>query len=95
MSKTVTAEAISKAHVVHLNGRKDMEVDGVEQIIAFDERQILLRTSEGKMQITGKDMKVTALQPESGKAHVTGEIDNIAYIGKSRLSHRKLLQIFR
>lgn len=95
MSKTVTQEAVYSAHAVHLLARKAMEIEGVEQIIAFDERQVLLRTGEGRMQITGRNLQVTALQPDSGKAHVDGEIDSVSYMGKKAHGSRNLMHIFR
>lgn len=95
MSKTVNSESSNAPHSVHLFERKHMEIEGVEHILAFDEREVRLNTSSGQMLITGKELKVTSLLANERKANVDGYIDSILYSRKKLRDNHKLLSIFR
>ena len=95
MAKMTEQTAASRTHSVLISDRQEMEISGVGEIISFDEAQILLKTDLGHMQITGKNLHVTSLSPDTGKAKVDGQIDSISYSGRKANTGRGLLGIFR
>lgn len=41
------------SHKLILDNRKEASVTGVKDVISFDEKEILLQTADGKLQIRG------------------------------------------
>ena len=95
MAKMTEQNSIVRPHSILIRDRKEMEIEGVQEIISFDEGQIQLKTEAGHMHIAGKNLHVTALQPDAGKAIVDGQIDSISYSGRKVSAARGLLGIFR
>lgn len=95
MAKMTEQSAIMRPHSFLVRDRKEMEIEGVLEIISFDEGQIQLKTGAGHMQIAGKNLRVTALQPDTSKAKVDGQIDSISYSSRKASASRGLLGIFR
>ncbi len=67
-----------------LTDRRDLDIDSVEGISAFDESYIYVLTKAGKLTIEGRDLKIDDLNKDSGKMHVTGEISGIYYSEESK-----------
>ncbi len=95
MSKLSNQEVPLLKHALHLSGRNAIDIEGVEQVIAFDERQIHLKTSEGRLLIAGKNLQVKALAPDTGKANISGEIDSLSYSGHKQHKSFSMRSIFR
>lgn len=64
---------------VLLKDRSELQIDGVENIISFDETYVALETSSGKLNIEGNDLRVDSLCKEDGKIHITGAVKGIFY----------------
>ena len=62
-----------------LEGRKRLSVSGVEEVDAFDENAVRLRTSLGELLILGEDMQIRQLSVETGELLVTGTITELSY----------------
>ena len=71
--------AQTKKHTVTVDGRKKMNVDGVCEVISFDEWQAVFVTSQGEMTVDGKGLHVSVLDVESGRVELDGEIDGVFY----------------
>ena len=61
------------------NNRKQMNLTGIKDVVAFDLNQVLLESSLGMIHIKGNDLKVTRLSIEKGEVNITGHIDSIVY----------------
>ena len=59
--------------------REKAVVTGVENVESFDEEQVALHTSGGRLLIAGSGLHVESLQLEQGRLVVTGRIDSAAY----------------
>lgn len=70
---------IAKTHKLSLDNRKQMNLTGIKDVVAFDLNQVLLESSLGMIHIKGNDLKVTRLSIEKGEVNITGHIDNIVY----------------
>lgn len=73
-----------RKHDLVLKSRKNMSIDGVENVISFDETQIELVTACGEVTIEGTGLHISTLELESGVVELDGVVDGIFYSdGKS------------
>ena len=56
-----------------------MTVNGVSEVISFDEQYIQLVTVGGEMYIEGSDMRIDVLDVDKGIVSFNGKIDAIYY----------------
>lgn len=66
-------------HYLTLKGRAQMSIEGVEEVMGFDEESVRLRSSEGELFIEGRDIKIDALDTERQSVSLTGRINGIYY----------------
>ena len=71
-----------QAHHLELSRREKGSVTGVLEVIAFDEHEILLKTSQGMLTIKGNDLHVSRLDLDSGETELEGKVDALLYSGK-------------
>ena len=72
--------ALSRAHhYLHMEGREQLTVAGVEDVDRFDETGIVMSTSAGTLVVTGEDLHIGKLSLDGGELHVDGRIDSVAY----------------
>lgn len=62
--------------VIH---RKQMTIDGVKDVIGFDETAVQLLTACGDMTVEGSNLRVKVLDVERGVVSLEGRIDGIFY----------------
>ena len=77
MSEIKTTQ--TKKHAITLDCRKRMSVEGVTDVISFDEWQVSLVTSCGEMTVEGKNLHISVLDLDSGKIELDGEVDGLFY----------------
>ena len=68
-----------KDHSLSLRAREHMDICGVNEVISFDDKMVLLSTSCGEMNIEGRDMKIGVLDTERGVVALDGVIDAVFY----------------
>ena len=66
-------------HKLSLSQRKDLAVTGVTEVVSFDDRTVLLRTSLGTLVIQGQQLQLKQLSLEGGNVSVEGEISALVY----------------
>ena len=54
-----------------------MEITGVEDVISFDTKEVLLETTMGILTIKGEDLKVNRLSIEKGELEIEGTVDSM------------------
>lgn len=92
-NRNPAAEPSGKPHTLHLDSRKALTLTGVNEVRSFDDKQIVLRTEGGQMTVDGDGLHVTALVLEEGRMAISGQINAIAYAGRSgRRGLRELLR---
>lgn len=67
-----------KHDVWQKNGNK-LSIDGVEDVISFDESQVTLVTVSGEIIVDGNSLHVSTLDLVSGKVELDGEIEGVFY----------------
>ena len=70
------------SHKLTLDNRKEALLTGVKDVVSFDEKEILLQTSEGRLQIRGSQLHVKVLDLEKGEAVLAGHVDSLVYLSK-------------
>ena len=56
-----------------------MEIEGVTEVISFDETSVILRTLCGEMSVEGSDMKIGTLDTDRGVVTLSGRVDAVYY----------------
>lgn len=70
-----------RMHTLTLQGRERAKVSGVMAVSCFNEREVVLETSEGEVALLGEGLHIEQLNLEDGQLDVTGEIAGIEYNG--------------
>lgn len=64
-----------------LDSRKNLTLNGVIEVISFDEEKILLNTCVGMLTIKGQELKMNKLDVQNGDIAITGMVDSFTYSG--------------
>jgi len=71
------------AHHLILEDRKKLSITGVYEVERFDEQEVIVFTSAGKLTISGCDLKIGRLNVENGDLSVEGTVDSMEYTQSS------------
>lgn len=66
-------------HGFTLQDRKKITMSGVSDVQTFDEKQVIIRTTQGKLVIRGSGLHVDQLSLETGDLQLSGHIDTMEY----------------
>ena len=66
-------------HEFRVINRKQMTVDGVKDVVEFDEMLVRLLTDGGDMTVEGSELHVKVLDVERGVVALEGRIDGVFY----------------
>ena len=80
-------EIRTRTHKVILENRSRGTITGIQEVVAFDENQIVLDTDMGLLTVKGKNLHVSRLTLEKGETDIDGSIDSLAY--SSNEAYRK------
>ncbi len=88
----------NRPHSFHLQNRRSAELTGIQEVVSFDENQIVMDTDMGLLTVKGKELHVSRLTVEKGEVDLEGQIDSLAY--SSNEAYRKsgqslLARLFR
>lgn len=86
-----TKGAEKKLHRMYLLERKQLKLEGVEEVLSFDAQEVLLGTTEGNLVIRGSELHVSGLSLENGTLEVDGCINSFAYSNKGARNKGALL----
>ncbi|MDA8442569.1 MAG: sporulation protein YabP [Peptococcaceae bacterium] len=68
-----------KEHQLHLTNRQKLALSGITSVGAFDETEILLDSTMGKMILKGTELHITQLNLDNESLVVEGTIKAIIY----------------
>lgn len=66
-------------HSLNLANRQRLELSGINNVIAFDEKEITLATNLGYLAINGEELHINMLNLDDGKVAIQGTVNNMAY----------------
>ncbi|MDE5908886.1 MAG: sporulation protein YabP [Lachnospiraceae bacterium] len=75
-----------RAHKLILNNRRSCNLTGVNDVLSFDEHEIILETEQGMLMIKGMELHVNRLMLDKGEVDVDGRIDSFTYSEQSGMS---------
>ena len=84
---TICASSLGKAHNPIVPMIEDGTITGIQEVVSFDENQIVLDTDMGLLTVKGKNLHVSRLTLEKGETDIDGSIDSLAY--SSNEAYRK------
>ena len=86
-------------HKVNMLDRKSITLSGINDVLSFDEAEVLLDSNQGMLSIKGEQLHVNRLSLEKGEVDVDGRIDSVVYRGehseKSKKGSNMLARLFR
>ena len=83
-------------HNLILNSRGKLSIDGVKDIICFDENNVSLKTVCGDLSIDGENLHINVLNIEKGEVEMIGKIIGINYLDTNDNERTSLLaRIFK
>ncbi len=74
----------SLPHTVHINNRAAIVLSGIEDVISFDETEIILKSSMGILSVEGEGMHIIQMSVETGDLSVEGRIDGFFYLDREK-----------
>ncbi|MBU3180345.1 sporulation protein YabP [Clostridium psychrophilum] len=86
-----------KKSILMLENRRKLTINGVIEVINFNESQILLNTDVGTMMVKGKELKMNKLDVQNGDVIITGKVDSFVYTSdKSKIKKDSIIsRLFR
>ena len=66
-------------HEFCVKDRRSMTVNGVKEIISFDEQSVRMLTVSGDLAVDGEGLRVKVLDVERGCVSLEGRIDGVFY----------------
>ena len=72
-------DEITMPHKLTLNGRKELAMTGVTEVVSFDENAVVLKTSMGLLSVHGQELQLKNLSLEGGQIAVEGKISAFLY----------------
>lgn len=66
-------------HGFTLQDRKKITMSGVSDVQTFDEKQVIVLTTQGRLVIRGSGLHVDQLSLETGDLQLSGHIDTMEY----------------
>jgi len=74
---------IQAPHIINIQNRKTMVLNGVEDVVNFDEYSILMQTVSGTLSVDGIGLHIVKLNVDNGEVIIEGEINGMFYIDES------------
>ena len=78
-------------HNVIMEGRKKLSVSAVEEVGAFDENSVTLKTSMGVMTVKGEKLHINKLSTETGDVDIEGTINSCTYKAEEEIATKGFL----
>lgn len=72
-------DTVKTVHRVVMEGRRKVEVTGVQDLLVFDETEVIMETNEGMLSIRGSDLHMSNLNLDQGLIGLAGEISDLMY----------------
>ena len=73
------ASGITRTHKINILGRQTANISGVTDVIAFDEKEVVLDTEKGMLTLKGEELHMSRLSLDKGEVDMEGRIDTLQY----------------
>lgn len=75
-------EKFLKENIIRLVNRNDLTITGVQKVVSFSPKQILLTALDSEIEITGENMQTTKLDENGGELCVNDLITMMKWVSK-------------
>ncbi len=72
-------KVLKKSHNVIMEDRNKITLSGVEDVLSFDETEIVMNTVCGNLVLRGSGLKIDKLSLDSGDVVIQGLVTDITY----------------
>lgn len=72
-------KTIPMTHNVVMNGRKNLSLTGIEEVIGCDEEVLTVKTSMGELTVTGSRLHIGSFNRATGELAVDGTVSELIY----------------
>lgn len=66
-------------HTLTLADRSRLSMNGVSEVVSFDENAVVLHTSLGMLTVHGEHLQLRQLSPDGGQVAVDGKVTALVY----------------
>lgn len=74
---------IQTPHSINIQNRKTMVLNGIEDVVNFDEYSILMQTVLGTLSVDGNGLHIVKLNVDNGEVIIEGDINGMFYLDES------------
>jgi len=68
-----------REHLLTLKDRKSLNINGIVEVMSFDDRSVMLKTVCGELSIEGNELHISELDTGKGEVSVDGNIEALTY----------------
>lgn len=66
-------------HKLQLNERRQLTMNGVTEVVSFDENAVVLQTALGTLIVQGSQLQLKTLSLDGGQVAVDGDVSTLIY----------------
>lgn len=76
-------KTITGPHNLSLKNRKTLEMDGIKEVVTFNEEKVILQTNLGNLDIKGRNLNIQKLNLDDGSIKIEGYFFSLEYNDKT------------
>lgn len=80
-----------KKSTLNLENRKKLTLNGVVEVVSFNEEQIVLNTNLGTLNIKGAGLKMNKLDVQNGDVVIVGTVNSCIYTNNENKKEKQSL----
>ena len=92
MNEIINGGGAEHSHSFISRARSGMRIDGVCDVVSFDEGGVVLLTNCGNMAVEGEDLRVTVLNISEGIVEISGRINGLYYFDDKPVAKRGIFR---
>ncbi len=77
-----TERLTNEGRTLTMQGREKVSLSGVEDVLRFDEQEVVCRTTLGELVLEGSSLRITSFSLDDGTLAICGEITGLYYNDK-------------
>lgn len=82
---------IEEKSTLTMENRKRLLLNGVVEVVSFNEDQIILNTNLGTLHIKGEGLKMNKLDVQNGEVVINGMVNSCIYVNKENKKDKEKL----
>ena len=85
-------QPVKKRHSFTLDSRAKGTMNGVEEVLSYGDDELCLSTSEGRLTVCGKELKIEKYNTEDGSLTFSGRVSSLRYAEKKPPLYKRLFK---